>query len=73
MQLEEEKDSTDWRRRRGGSHRLELVAKVDLGGQDLEQHDDLLVLALAVLRHQRQDLHRRQLPPVVPCASRVLH
>ena len=52
----------------GVTHRLELVAEVDLGGQDLEQHHDLLVKALSVLCHQRQDLHGRQLPPVVPCA-----
>ena len=51
------------------AHRLELVADVDLGRQALEQDHHLLINALAVLRHQRQDLHGRMLAPLVPCGS----
>ena len=54
------------------AHCLELVAEVDLGSQDLEQDNHLLIDALAVLRHQRQDLHGRMLAPLVPCDSQLL-
>ena len=51
------------------AHCLKLVAEVDLGSQDLEQDDHLLIDALAILRHQRQNLHGRMLAPLISCDS----
>jgi hypothetical protein len=50
------------------THTLEAVAEVELGSQDLEQDHHLLLRLLHVLVQHRQDRHRRQLAPVLPCA-----
>ena len=38
---------------------LKLVAKVDLGSQNLEENDDLLVWKLTILCDEGQDWYRR--------------
>ena len=48
---------------------LELVAKIDLSSQNLEQDNHLLIWQLTVLCDQGQNGHRGKLAPVQPCTD----